>query len=114
MEGDTNMQDKKAQKQRPATLHMGDVLDSKIITAEGKKLGHVADVELTAGPEFRVTKLLYGELGWLHRLYILNLFIDRKSLQRKPESVPWDAVDRIERSKVILKPGCEPQAHKNT
>ncbi|MDQ6661265.1 MAG: PRC-barrel domain-containing protein [Chloroflexota bacterium] len=89
---------------------MGDLLACKIVTAEGKRLGHIADVELTPGPEYRVTKLLYGQRGWLHRLHVLNPFVDKKS-HHKPDSVPWDAVDRIEGSTVILKPGCEPKPH---
>jgi sporulation protein YlmC with PRC-barrel domain len=109
MDEDANMQDRTSKKQRQSKLYMGDLLDSKIVTAEGKKLGHVADVQLTPGPEYRVTALLFGEGGWLHRLHVLNPFIDIKSRQKKADSLPWDAVDRIEHGIVTLKSGHEPQ-----
>jgi sporulation protein YlmC with PRC-barrel domain len=92
------------QKQHQSSItYIGDLLRCKIVTAEGKRLGHVADVQLSTGPEYRIIALLYGELGWLHRLHLLNPVGPRGP--RKPKMVPWEAIDRIEGATVILQPG---------
>ena len=84
-------------------LLISDLLDCKIVTAEGKLIGHVADVQITPGPEYRVTALLFGEGGWLYRLHVLNHLAHRTP--HKPDSVPWEAVDTIKHPVITLKAG---------
>ncbi len=84
---------------------ISDLLGAKIVTAEGKQLGHVRDIQLTHGPEYKVTALMYGRSGLLHRLHLLNPFRKRNSPLSKPDTVLWDAVASFERPVVKLKPG---------
>lgn len=91
-------------KQRePTKLCIEDILGRKIITADGNVIGHVADIQLSPPPEFRVIALLYGWRGWYYRLHLLSPF-GRKHYY-KPEIVPWEAIERIEKSAIYLKPG---------
>ena len=88
---------------RAKVVHISTILDRKIITADGNVIGHVADIELTLAPEFKVVALFYGRRGWFHRLHLVNPFGSRK--HHKPDRVPWDAVERLEKSAIRLKPG---------
>ncbi len=86
-------------------IYIGNLLGSKIVTAEGKRIGHVADIELSPGPEYKVTGLFFGRRGLLYRLHVPDLFIQKRTQESKPYKVPWNAVDRIESGTVKLKPG---------
>ena len=90
---------------KQSKLYIGNILDKKIVTAEGKTIGHVADIQLSPGPEYIVVALIFGRRGWLFRLHVLNPFASVEKRPREPKTVPWDAIDRIERGAVILKPG---------
>lgn len=92
-------------------LRISDLLGCKIVTAEGQFVGHVVDVQLTTGPEYRVTALLFGQHAWFHRLHILDILNMHSSAPRLPNRVLYETVDRIEGSTVILKPGCQPEKH---
>ena len=86
-------------------MYIGNLLDKKIVTAEGKRIGHVADIELTPNPPYKVTALFYGKGGWQHRLHLLNPFTKTKHPATQPDTIPWDAIERIEKSRVTLKSG---------
>jgi sporulation protein YlmC with PRC-barrel domain len=88
------------------TLLIGDLLGSKIVTSEGKKIGHVVDIQITLGQEHKVTALVYGRHGWLFRWHVLRPFAEQFGLRFEPDTIPWDAVNRFERLTVTLKPGC--------
>lgn len=88
-----------------STFFIGDILGSKIVTAEGKKVGHVADLQLTKGPEYAVTALFYGGRGLLHRWYVLTPFVQMFGLRLKEDTIPWEVVERIEHKLIRLKPG---------
>ena len=90
---------------KQSKLYIGNILGKKIVTAEGKTIGHVADIQLSPAPEYAVVALIFGRRGWLFRLHVLNPFASLEKRNRKPKTVPWDAVDRIEGGIVILKPG---------
>jgi sporulation protein YlmC with PRC-barrel domain len=91
------------------TLYIGDLLSSKIVTSEGEKIGHVVDLEITPDQEHKVTALVYGWNGWLFRWHVLHPFAEKFGLRFKPNTVPWDAVDRFEHLTITLKPGREPK-----
>jgi sporulation protein YlmC with PRC-barrel domain len=91
--------------QTPTKFFISDLLRCKIVTAEGKRLGHVLDIQLTQGPEYKVTALLYGRSGLFHRLHLLNPFRKQGSAPPKPDTVPWDMIASFENSTVKLKPG---------
>ena len=90
------------------TIKISDLLECKIVTAEGKTVGRVADVQLTPAPEYRITALLFGPRAWLLRLHMLNPFNGRPS-SKPPNRVLWETVDRIEPPTITLKPGCQPE-----
>ncbi len=89
----------------PTNFFISDLLGSRIVTSEGRVLGHVRDIELSSGPVYKVTKLMYGRSGFFHRLHLLNPFRKGPPSRAKPETVPWDAVVSFEGSVVKLKPG---------
>jgi sporulation protein YlmC with PRC-barrel domain len=82
---------------------LSDLLGARIITAGGKTLGHVRDIQLSSGPEYKVTALMYGRGGLFHRLHLLNPFRESKPSISKPDSVPWSAVASFECPVVKLK-----------
>ena len=92
-------------KRTTAKLFLGDLLGCKIITAEGKVLGHVLDIQLTSGPEYKVTALMFGRGGLFHRLHVLNPFHKERRKPARPDTVPWEAVASFARPVVKLKPG---------
>jgi sporulation protein YlmC with PRC-barrel domain len=92
------------------TLRISDLLSCRIVTADGKVVGRVADVQLTPAPEYRITALLFGPRAWLLRLHMLNPFASRPSA-KAPNRVLWETIDRIEPPTITLKPGCAPEKH---
>lgn len=86
---------------------VGDLLDKRIVTAEGKYVGHVADIQLSDDQQFRVVALIYGRAGWLYRLHVLDVFAQQGKQAEKPPRIPWEAVDRVEDRHVLLKSGYE-------
>jgi sporulation protein YlmC with PRC-barrel domain len=91
------------------TLYIEDLIGSKIVTAEGKHIGHVVDLQFTGGPEYEVTALVFGEPAWLYRYDVLEAFTKTFGVYLKPHTVPWNAVERFEHFVVTLKPGTTPQ-----
>ena len=91
------------------TIYIEDLIGSKIVTAEGKHLGHVVDLQFTGGPEYQVTTLVFGEPAWLYRYDVLEAFTKTFGVYLKPHIVPWDSVERFEHFVVTLKPGTTPQ-----
>ena len=92
----------------PEKFMIGDLLNCKIKTAEGKTIGHVSDIQLTQGPEYRVVAIMYGWRGLLYRLHVFNPFaIIAKQQRPEPNMIPWDAVASFTRPIVKLKPGYE-------
>ncbi len=59
-----------------------ELLYKKIITADGKKIGHVFDIQISRDGAFRINK--------------------------KPRTIPWEGVERIDQEAIHLKPGYEP------
>jgi sporulation protein YlmC with PRC-barrel domain len=93
------------QQQKSVHLSVSTLLNKKVVTAEGKKLGHVADIQLTPGPEYRIIALLIGPYAMLFRLHVLNPFASSPKLPRRPASVRWEAIDCIKGRTIRLKPG---------
>lgn len=83
------------------------ILDKQIITADGKPVGHVFDIQLSQDGKNRVIALMYGRQSLLFRLHIYKAAAIAFDLQL-PKTIPWDAVDVIERTHVRLKPGYQP------
>ena len=81
-----------------------DLLSSKIVTAEGKVIGHVANIQISRQPEYKVEALHFGWSGWLHRLYMLNPFGQKPNRPPTPKAIPWEAVASFDCSTIRLKP----------
>ena len=89
------------------SMFIADLVGSKIVTAEGKRVGRVVDIQISLGPEHEVSALIFGEYAWLYRFHVLRPFARTFGLRHRPQIVPWSAVDRFERSVVTLKVGQE-------
>lgn len=83
-----------------------DLAGCRIVTAEGKTLGHVVDV-VVQRDTFAVVGLLFGVWSWLYRLDIFLHFVRSHSATIQPHVVPWGAVASCDRFTVTLKPGGE-------
>lgn len=86
---------------------VSDLLNSKIVAPDGKVLGHVADIQLTHGPEYRVIGLIYGIRGELFRLHVLNPFGQGSDQDFQPHVIPWSSIESFAQSVVKLKPEYE-------
>lgn len=90
------------------TIFIADLLGSKILTADGRHVGRVVDIQLTQSEEPRATALVYGSHGWLYRWHVLVPFASKFGLSFEPDIIPWNTVDRFENLTIILKHGYEP------
>jgi len=88
-------------------FYLEDLIGSKIVSPDRRRVGHVVDVQVTRTPEHRVTGLMYGRYGWLYRLHVLEPYVRSLGLHATVHVIPWRAVDRFERFTVTLKPGWE-------
>jgi sporulation protein YlmC with PRC-barrel domain len=88
-----------------AIVRIEDLIGSKIVTAEGKQVGHVVDIRITHKHEPQVIALVYGESGWLYRLGVFHPFFEALNLKFKPYTVSWQDVEKFEHLTVTLKPG---------
>jgi len=88
-------------------MFIADLIGSKIVTAEGKRIGRVVDIQVSIGPEHEVSSLIFGRYAWLYRFHVLRPFASIFGLHHQPQIVPWSAVDRFERFVVTLKAGQE-------
>lgn len=87
------------------TIRMEELLGSRIVTSEGKRIGHVIEIQVTRGPVYKVVELLFGRYAWLYHLHILHPLAQAFGWRAEPEHIPWEAVERVEHSTVTLKPG---------
>ena len=93
--------------EKGTTLRLEDLLDKKIVTADGKLIGHVFDIQLSRDGEYRVTALMYGQKSLLYRLHVYQPVARAFRLQQPPKTIPWEAVEQVERSAVRLKAGMD-------
>jgi sporulation protein YlmC with PRC-barrel domain len=91
-------------KQNEGSMYIGELLNCKIVDNQGRSIGHVADIQLTKGPEYRIYAFLYGEKGRLYRLHVLNPFEERRGVPAQPKKVLWEEVEQIKPGIIILKP----------
>lgn len=88
-------------------IRIEDLIGSKIVTADGRKLGSVVDIHITREREPEVIALVYGRLAWLYRFGVLYPFSHLLHLKFHPYTVPWSAVEKFEHLTITLKPGFE-------
>lgn len=92
----------------PSTLFIGDLLRCKLVTAEGKLVGHVTDIQVSEDSEHRILAFIYGRRGLLYRLHVLNPFGSLEKKEILPDKIPWEMVARISFPVILLKPGAFP------
>lgn len=80
-----------------------DLLDKKIVAADGKTLGHVIDIQLSRDSRYRVVALMYGYHSLLHRLHVYESVARAFHLHKEPKKIPWEAVERVDRAAIWLK-----------
>ncbi len=84
-------------------FYIEDLIGSRIVNSERQYIGHVVDVEVSPGPERRVTGLLYGRASWLYRLHILQP-VQQSGLRAEIHIIPWKAVAGFQHFIITLKP----------
>ena len=89
------------------TRRLEELLNKKIVTADGKILGHVFDIQLSRDGEHRVTALMYGQKSLLYRLHVYEPVVRAFRLKKKPKTIPWEAVEQSDHAVVRLKSSYE-------
>lgn len=88
-----------------ATIRLEDLLGKAIVSANGKLIGHVFDIQLSNDETYQVTALMYGHNSLLYRLHIYEPVARAFRLKRQPKTIPWEAVEHVERSSIRLQAG---------
>ncbi len=89
------------------TRNLEELLYKKIITADGKLIGHVFDIQLSRDGEHRITALMYGHKSLLFRLHTYELIARVFRFKQKPKTIPWEAIENFDHAAVHLKSGYE-------
>ena len=85
-------------------IWMQELLGSKIVTHDGKKVGHIFDLQVSHNPEYEVVSIVYGRLAMLYRMHVLHPFAHMLHLKSgEPETIAWNQVASREHRKVTLK-----------
>jgi sporulation protein YlmC with PRC-barrel domain len=79
------------------------LLDKKIVAADGKTLGHVIDIQLARDSRYRVVALMYGYHSLLYRLHVYEPVARAFHLHEKPKKIAWEAVERVDHEAIWLK-----------
>ncbi len=97
------MKNKHATKTAIAIQSIENLLDKKIVTADGKTLGHVIDIQLSQDSKYRIIALMYGYHSLLYRLHVFDPVARAFHLHDKPKTIPWEAVAHVDQSAIQLK-----------
>ena len=82
------------------------LIGARLVDSNRKVLGHVIDMEIEPGRNYRIAALELGRFGWLDRLRALRP-LAHASLAQKPRVVAWSDIDRFENGRLICKPGAK-------
>ena len=94
-------------REKTATRRLENLLNKKIVTAGGKVIGHVFDIQLSRDGQYRVTALMYGQKSLLYRLHVYEPVARALHLKQQPKTIPWEAVAQFDHTAVRLKRGFE-------
>ena len=71
-----------------------------VVTESGRKLGKCRDLRASVGGgRPSVDAIVVGRLGWLEHLGIVHV--------RRSDAVPWTAVVKMERDRIVVRDGTE-------
>ena len=82
-------------------IYLSDLLGSKIVTAEGREIGHIVDLRLSS--DYEILTIMYGLSSWYHRLHLINPFKRTHRQLPMPKEIPWKYVASYDRHMVKLK-----------
>jgi sporulation protein YlmC with PRC-barrel domain len=89
---------------------LSELLDRQVVTESGRSLGRAFDVRgRWRGKELEVTALVVGRRGFLERLGIGSSEGERRRHHKtwKHDTVPWDAVLRLQDGRIVVRDGTE-------
>ncbi len=87
-----------------SAIFVADLVGRQVETADGEKLGHVIDLEISREDDgYRVRALELGRYGWIDRLNLLRPMARRMRAAQRPKLVPWHSVERLEGGAVVLR-----------
>ena len=89
---------------------LSSLIGREIVTDQGRRLGDCHDVraELTSS-SLRVTGLVIGARGWLEHFGIGAQASASPQRVKKSDTVPWEAVLRIERKRIVVRDDAAPE-----
>ncbi|HEY7413699.1 MAG TPA: PRC-barrel domain-containing protein [Ktedonobacteraceae bacterium] len=91
--------------EQTSKLIIGQLLGSRIVTAEGKVIGHIADLQLSDDPPYDIIAIYFGKGGWLHRWHVLYPFAQLFGWRSVAHRIHWEAVASIKHSQIVLRAG---------
>jgi sporulation protein YlmC with PRC-barrel domain len=89
---------------------LSELLDRQVVTESGRSLGRAFDVRgRWTGKEVQVTALVVGRGGFLERLGIGSSQGERRRHHKtwKHDTVPWEAVLRLQDGRIVVRDGTE-------
>src|SRR5437868_14968552 len=92
-------------RKKTETLRLEELLDKKIVTAGGKPIGHLFDIQLSRDGEHRVTALMYGQKRLLYRLHVYEPVATALPLKPQAKTITREAVHHVEPAAARLKAG---------
>jgi sporulation protein YlmC with PRC-barrel domain len=89
---------------------LSELLDREVVTESGRSLGRAFDVRgRWRGRDLEAIALVVGRRGFLERLGIGSSQGERKRHHKtwKHNTVPWDAVLRLQDGRIVVRDGTE-------
>ena len=93
-------------------MRLSELVDRKVTTESGDSLGRAFDVRARRrGATVEITGLVVGRRGFFERLGIGPSGGEAKRHHKvwKRDLVPWRAVVRIEKDRIVVRDGTEPE-----
>jgi sporulation protein YlmC with PRC-barrel domain len=89
---------------------LSSLLGREIVTDAGRRLGDCHDVRAELGSSsLRVTALVVGTRGWLEHFGIGAQASASPERVKDRDTVPWDAVVRIEGKRIVVRDDAAPK-----
>ena len=93
-------------------MRLSELVDRKVVTESGRSLGRAFDVRASRrGSTVEVVGVLVGRRGFFERLGIGPSRGETKRGHKvwKRDLVPWEAVVRLEKKRIVVRDGTEPE-----
>lgn len=80
------------------------LIGARVMSSDGKGLGHVVDLEVDPQKKFEVSGVELGRFGWIDRLRLVRPIAHART-SRPIRTIAWSDVDRLENGRLICRPG---------